>query len=54
MAPQGYRLHLTNVEPGIWWATFAGNVALAAEGFGVAPTPWRAVQVTAWEVVGKR
>jgi hypothetical protein len=54
MARQGFRLHLTNVEPGMWRATFTGGPMLGAEGFGTAPTPWRAVQVAAWEVMGRR
>lgn len=53
MARQGFRLHLTNVEPGVWRATFMGGPMFGAEGFGTASTPWRAVQVAAWEVVGK-
>jgi hypothetical protein len=53
MARQGYRLHLTNVEPGVWRATFFGGPMFEAEGFGTGETPWRAVQVAAWEVVGR-
>ena len=49
MERQGYRLHLTNVEPGMWRATFTGGPMFGAESFGTAPTPWRAVQVAAWE-----
>src|SRR5713101_943302 len=49
MARQGFRLHLTNIEPGMWRATFTGGAMFGAEGFGTAPTPWRAVQRAAWE-----
>ena len=49
MERQGYRLSLTNVEPRIWRATFSSHPMIsAAEGFGAAPTPWGAVQETAW------
>jgi len=51
MARQGFRLHLTNVEPGVWRATFTGGPMFGADGFGAAPTPWRAVQVAAWEAL---
>jgi hypothetical protein len=51
MARQGYRLHLTNVEPGMWRATFFGGPMFGAEGFGTAPTPWRAAQIATWEAV---
>ena len=44
MARQGFRLHLTNVEPGMWRATFFGGPMVGAEGFGTSPEPWRAVQ----------
>ena len=53
MERQGYRLSLTNVEPGTWRATFSSHPMLSAEGFGAAPTPWRAVQVAAWEALTK-
>jgi len=48
MERQGFRLSLTNVEPGIWRATFSSHPMLSAEGFGAAPTPWGAVQAAAW------
>jgi hypothetical protein len=32
MARQGFRLHLTNVEPGVWRATFTGAPMFGAEG----------------------
>src|SRR2546425_11398307 len=33
MERQGYRLHLTNIEPGTWRATFSHDAMSAAEGF---------------------
>ena len=48
MERQGYWLHLTNIEPGIWRATFSRHPMTSAEGFGVAATPWGAVQEAAW------
>ena len=48
MRRQGYRLHLTNAEPGIWRATFSSHPMTSAEGIGSAPTPWGAVQEAAW------
>jgi len=50
MERQGYRLHLTNAEPGTWRATFSTHPMTSAEGFGAAPTPG-AVQEAAWEAV---
>ena len=43
----GYRLHLTNIEPGTWRATFSHDAMTAAEGFAAAPTPWAAMQIAA-------
>ena len=51
MERQGYRLHLTNVEPGMWRATFSGHPMISAHGFGTAPEPWQAVQGIAWDAV---
>ena len=48
MERHGYRLNLTNVEPGTWRATFASHPLTSAEGFGAAATPWGAVQEAAW------
>jgi hypothetical protein len=46
---QGLRLSLTHIADGEWWAVFMGpNPMLAPKGFGVAPTPWGAVQQAAW------
>ena len=48
MERQGYRLHLTNAEVGVWRATFSRHAMTSAEGFGAAATPWGAVQEAAW------
>jgi hypothetical protein len=42
---QGYRLSLSHIAEGEWRAYFTDpNPLLAPKGYGVAPTPWRAVQ----------
>jgi hypothetical protein len=41
---QGYRPSLSHIAEGEWRATFAGNPMFAPAGYGVAPTPWGAVQ----------
>jgi len=41
---QGLRLSLTHVAEGEWRATFMGHPMFAPAGFGVAATPWAAVQ----------
>jgi hypothetical protein len=51
MYRQGYRLSLTHVAEGEWRAAFQANPMFAPAGFGVAPTPWKAVQDAAWAVV---
>jgi hypothetical protein len=43
MERQGYRLHLTNAEAGVWRATFSRHPMTSAEGFGAAATPWGAI-----------
>jgi hypothetical protein len=53
MARQGYRLHLTNIEDGVWRATFSRSVGFAQDGFGMAPIPWGAVQQAAWKALRK-
>jgi hypothetical protein len=48
----GYRLSLSHVSEGEWRAYFTGeNQKLAPVGYGVAATPWRAVQQAAWAAV---
>jgi len=49
MQRQGYFLSLSHIAEGEWRAVFMGdNPLVAPKGFGVAPQPWRAVQVAAW------
>ena len=47
----GYFLSLTHIGEGEWRAQFMGNPLVAPKGFGVAETPWRAVQDAAWAAV---
>ena len=50
----GYRLSLSHVAEGEWRAYFTGdNQKLAPVGYGVASTPWTAVQQAAWAAVPK-
>jgi hypothetical protein len=51
MARQGYRLTLTNLAEGEWRAVFSSHPMLNHDGFAVDPTPWRAVQRAAWEIL---
>jgi hypothetical protein len=45
----GMRLSLSHIAEDEWRAMFMDdNARLAPRGFGVAPTPWRAVQQAAW------
>jgi hypothetical protein len=53
MYRQGYRLSLTHVTEGEWRAAFKTNPMFAPAGFGVAPTPWKAVRDAAWAVVNR-
>ena len=49
---QGLRLSLSHITEGEWRATFMGESALLApKGFGVAQTPWGAVQRAAWAAI---
>jgi hypothetical protein len=48
----GLRLSLSHITEGEWRAVFMReNPMLAPAGFGVAETPWRAVQDAAWGAV---
>jgi hypothetical protein len=50
----GCRLSLSHIADGEWRAYFMGdNAKLAPAGYGVAPTPWSAVQMAAWAVLGR-
>jgi len=51
VARQGYRLSLSHIPDDEWRAYFMASAMFAPAGFGVAPTPWRAVQRAAWEAV---
>jgi hypothetical protein len=44
---QGYRLALSHIAEDEWRAQFMSHPMISAAGFGVAPTPWRAVQIAA-------
>jgi hypothetical protein len=51
---RGLRLSLSHIADGGWRAYFMGdNAKLAPVGYGVAPTPWRAVQRAAWAVLSR-
>jgi hypothetical protein len=49
---QGLRLSLSHITEGEWRATFMENEKWAPRGFGVAPTPWGAVQRAGWHALG--
>ena len=52
---QGYRLSLSHIAEGEWRAYFRDdNLLLAPKGYGVAETPWRAVQRAAWAVMRRQ
>jgi hypothetical protein len=53
MYRRGCRLSLTHVADGEWRAMFQASPMFAPEGFGVAPTPWKAVQNAAWAAMNK-
>ena len=50
---QGYRLSLSHIAEGEWRATLRGDPMTSAMGYGVATTPWGAVQQAAWATVRK-
>jgi hypothetical protein len=43
----GYRLSLSHIAEGEWRAQFSQHPMWASVGFGMAETPWRAVQLRA-------
>jgi len=47
----GLRFSLSHIAEGEWRATFMAHPMFAPEGFGVAPTPWLAVQRAAWAAI---
>jgi hypothetical protein len=44
-------LSLSHIAEAEWRAQFTGNPLVAPKGFGVAETPWRAVQMAGWMAV---
>ena len=48
----GYRLSLSHIAEGEWRAHFSAHPIWASAGYGVAATPWQAVQRAAWAAVG--
>jgi hypothetical protein len=49
----GYRLSLSHIAEGEWRAQFSAHPMWASVGFGVAATPWRAVQIAARAAAGR-
>jgi hypothetical protein len=49
----GLRFSLSHIGEGEWRATFMRSPMFAPEGFGVAKTPWQAVQRAAWAAVSR-
>jgi len=49
----GYRLSLSDIGRGECRAVFATHPQWALAGYGVAPTPWTAVQRAAWAAVSR-
>ena len=50
---QGFRFSMSHIGEGEWRAYFMASPMLAPAGFGVAETPWQAVQRAAWAAVGQ-
>jgi hypothetical protein len=49
MRRQGYRVSLREIDA--WVANFRHDPMVSDDGFGSAPTPWKAVQRAAWVVM---
>jgi hypothetical protein len=49
----GYRLSLSHIAEGEWRAQFSAHPMWASVGFGVAATPWRAVQIAGRAAAGR-
>jgi hypothetical protein len=47
----GYRLSLSHITEGEWRARFMSDPMISASGYGVASTPWQAVQRAGWAAV---
>jgi hypothetical protein len=48
---QGLLVSLTHIAEGEWRAQFSAHPMWASAGYGVAATPWQAVQRAAWAAV---
>jgi hypothetical protein len=48
---EGCRLSLSHVTEGKWRAAFMGDPMISPAGYGVAATPWAAVQRAGWAAV---
>ena len=48
---QGLLFSMSHMATGEWRAYFMSHPLTSPDGFGVAKTPWGAVQVAAWAVV---
>src|SRR5438552_18042466 len=46
MRRQGYRVSLREIDACV--ASFSSHPMVSDDGFGSGPTPWKAVQATAW------
>ena len=51
---QGLRFSLSHIAEAEWRATFMAHPMFAPAGFGVAATPWGAVQRAAWAAIARR
>jgi hypothetical protein len=47
-ASAGLRFSMSHIGEGEWRAQFSAHPMWASAGYGVAATPWRAVQIAAW------
>ena len=50
---QGLRFSMSHIGENEWRARFMSSPMFAPNGFGVAKTPWEAVQRAAWAAVGR-
>jgi hypothetical protein len=50
---QELRLSLSQIADHEWRACFMSSPRFAPNGFGVAKTPWQAVQQAAWVALGR-
>jgi hypothetical protein len=47
----GYLLSLSHIAEGEWRAQFSAHPMWSSAGYGVASTPWQAVQIAAWAAI---